>query len=226
MKSIDKKSLVDKIEKSLVALLSSKEYTIGAVIPKEIELSERLGVSRTVVREALSRLRTRGMIESRKKRGAIITSPDIVSVIGQGMNPDMLDQSTLKDIFEMRLALEVGMADFIIKRVTPEDIKQLRAIVAEEIPNKAPNLFEIDEEIAFHSKLYEICDNNTMKGFQKLLLPIFNYVHSNGMLDDLPVYTKVVTHGDLIDLIETGSADKLRKGIRQHLKGHFKRIFK
>lgn len=225
MKELDKKSLVDKIEKSLVELLSSKEYPIGAVIPKEIELAERLGVSRTVVREALSRLRTRGMIESRKKRGAVITSPDIVSVIEKGMNPDILDQSTLKEIFEMRLALEVGMADFIIKRVSPQDIKELKAIVAKESPNSTPNFFEIEEEIAFHSKLYEISDNNTMKGFQKMLLPIFNYVHSSGMLNDMPVFKKIVTHSDLIALIETRSADKLRKGIRQHLNGHFKRLF-
>lgn len=225
MKDIDKKSLVDKIEKKLVELLSSKEYTIGAVIPKEIELAERLGVSRTVVREALSRLRTRGMIESRKKRGSVITSPDIVSVIEKGMNPDMLDQKTLKDIFEMRLALEIGMADFIIKRVTEEDIAALKAIVAREAPLVAPNTFSIDEEIAFHSKLYEISDNDTMKGFQKMLLPIFNYVHSSGMLNDMPVFKKIVTHSDLVTLIETGSADKLRKGMRQHLNGHFKRIF-
>lgn len=225
MKSIDKKSLVDKIEKSLVELLSSKEYPIGALIPKEIELAARLGVSRTVVREALSRLRTRGMIESRKKRGAVITRPDIVSVIGKGMNPEILDQDTLKEIFEMRLSLEVGMADFIIKRVTPEDIADLKAIVSREMPGKPPNTFEIEEEIDFHSKLYEICNNNTMKGFQKLLLPIFNYVHSSGMLNDVPVFKKVVTHSDLITLIEAGSADKLRKGIRQHLNGHFKRLF-
>ncbi|SEA28447.1 DNA-binding transcriptional regulator, FadR family [Arachidicoccus rhizosphaerae] len=225
MKNMDKKSLVDQIEKSLVELLSSKEYSVGAVIPKELELSTQLGVSRTVVREALSRLRTRGMIESRKKRGAVVTSPDIVSVIEKGMNPDILDQNTLKEIFEMRLSLEVGMADFIIKRVTEQDIKELRAIVSKETPNKMPNLFAIDEEIAFHSKLYEICDNNTMKGFQKMLLPIFNYVHSSGMLNDMPVFKKVVTHSDLIDLIESRSADKLRKGIRQHLNGHFKRVF-
>lgn len=225
MKELDTISLVDKIEKSLVDLLSSKDYSVGAVIPKEIELAERLGVSRTVVREALSRLRTRGMIDSRKKRGSVITSPNIVSVIEKGMNPDILDQSTLKDIFEMRLSLEIGMADFIIKRVTAEDIIDLKTIVAREAPPSAPNTFSIEEEIAFHSKLYDICDNNTMKGFQKLLLPIFNYVHNSGMLNDIPIFKKIVTHNDLITLIEEGSADKLRKGIRQHLNGHFKRLF-
>ena len=225
MKKEDNKSLVDKIEKSLVDLLTSKEYPVGTVIPKEVELAERLGVSRTVIREALSRLRTRGMIESRKKRGAVITSPDIVSVIEQGMTPEILDENTLKEMYEMRLAIEVGMADFIVKRATAEDIKVLREIASKESPGKWPNLFEIQEEIAFHSKLYEISNNNTIKGFQKMLLPLFNYVHKSGMLNDMPIFKKIVTHSDIVDLIETRSADKLRKGMRQHLNGHFKRLF-
>lgn len=221
---MDKKSLVDKIEKSLVELLSSKAYKIGAVIPKELELAESLGVSRTVVREALSRLRTRGMIESRKKRGSVITSPNIVSVMEKGMSPDILDQATMRDIFEMRLALEVGMADFIVRRVKPGDIAELKTIVSQE-KNTNYNIAEIEEEIAFHGKLYEISGNGTMKGFQKMLLPIFNYVHSSGMLNDAPLLKKVVTHTDLIHIIEGGSVDKLRKGMRQHLNGHFKRLF-
>ena len=225
MKDVDKKSLVDKIESSLVELLSSKEYTVGTVIPKEMELAGQLGVSRTVIREALSRLRTRGLIESRKKRGSVITSPNIISVIEQGMNPEILDDETLKDIFEMRLMLEVGMADFIIKRVKPADIVELKAILDRSAIMTPPNSFPIEEEIAFHSKLYEISGNKTAKGFQRLLLPIFDYVHKSGMLDDMPSFKKVVTHRDLIGLIEEGAADKLRKGIRQHFNGHFKRIF-
>lgn len=224
MKDKEKSSLVDQIEQSLVALFSRKEYDIGAVIPKEIELARSLGVSRTVVREALSRLRTRGMIESRKKRGSVLTSPDIVSVMGKGMNPDRLDQKTLKDIFELCLALEVGMADFIVKRVTPTDIATLREIIAKAAPATSYQA-SIEEEIAFHNKLYEIADNDTMKGFQQMLLPIFYYVHQSGMLQEMPVFKKKVTHSDLVSLLEAGSADKLRKGMRQHLNGHYKRIF-
>ena len=57
MKSIDTSSLVDKVEDSLVELLKERKLSVGDVIPKEIELAETLGVSRTVIREALTRLR-------------------------------------------------------------------------------------------------------------------------------------------------------------------------
>ena len=77
LKAIDTTSLVDKVENSLVGLLQQKNLQVGDSIPKEIELVELLGVSRTVIREALTRLRMMGLIESKKKKGSIITSPEV-----------------------------------------------------------------------------------------------------------------------------------------------------
>ena len=68
MKPMDTSSLVDKVEESLVDLLQKRKLSVGDVIPKEIELAETLGVSRTVIREALTRLRLMGLIESKKKK--------------------------------------------------------------------------------------------------------------------------------------------------------------
>src|SRR5579872_6131176 len=114
--AIDTRSLVDKVEDNLVELLQQRKLKIGDSIPKEIELAESLGVSRTVVREALSRLRMMGLIESKKKKGAVLTSPDLFGIMSKSMNPHILDQDTLKEMFEIRLVLEIGMADLIFNR--------------------------------------------------------------------------------------------------------------
>ena len=53
-------SLVDRAETSILDLFSKNNYGVGDLIPKEMELATQLGVSRTVVREAVSRLRMRG----------------------------------------------------------------------------------------------------------------------------------------------------------------------
>ena len=76
-KTIDNQTLVDRVEANLVDLLNQRKLKVGDSIPKELELTELLGVSRTVVREALLRLRMMGLIESKKKKGAVITSPDL-----------------------------------------------------------------------------------------------------------------------------------------------------
>ena len=224
-KSIENTSLVDKVEANLVQLLQQQKLKIGDSIPTELELAERLGVSRTVIREALLRLRMMGLVESKKKRGAVITSPDLFGNMSKSMNPHILTPETLREVFEIRLVLEIGMADLLFHRITKEDIKALHEIVDDEPPATQYHLFNIEHEIAFHGKLYEITGNETMKKFQKMLLPVFDYVHNSGLLKKQPLLKMFVSHKELVDILENGDPEKFRNGMRDHLENHFARIF-
>jgi DNA-binding FadR family transcriptional regulator len=225
MKTIDTSSLVDKVENRLVELLLERKLSVGDVIPKEIELAEALGVSRTVIREALTRLKMMGLIESKKKKGSVITSPDLFGMMSKSMNPYILDQETLKEIFEIRLVLEIGMADLLFHRITAEDIQELKKIVANEPPATQYHLFNIDHEVAFHGKLYEITNNKTLKKFQKMLLPVFDFVHHSGLLKKQALLKTFVSHNELIGILENGDPEKFRIGMRNHLENHFARLF-
>ncbi|SMC97615.1 FadR/GntR family transcriptional regulator [Pedobacter nyackensis] len=222
---LDTSSLVDKVEANLVQLLKDRKLKVGDTIPTELDLSKTLGVSRTVTREAILRLRMMGLIETKKKKGSVITSPDIFGIMSKTMNPHVLDQETLKGIFEIRLALEIGMADFLFQRVTPEDIAELRQIVENE-PDTAQNyLFQIEHEIVFHGKLYEITGNETLITFQRMLLPVFDYVHNSGLLKKQGQIHKFVSHKGLVDILENGSPELFRNAMRNHLENHFVRLF-
>lgn len=225
LKTIDTSSLVDKVEKKLVEILQQKKLKVGDSIPKELELAEALGVSRTVIREALLRLRMMGLIESKKKKGAVITSPDIFANLSKSMNPHILDEGTLKEIFEIRLVLEIGMADLLFLRKTKEDINELKEIVKKEPRITDHHLFNIGHEIAFHGKLYEITGNETMKKFQKMLLPVFDYVHHSGLLGKPIPLRKFVSHKELVDILENGTPELFRNAMRHHLENHFARLF-
>lgn len=225
LKIVDTSSLVDKVEARLVELLQERKLGVGDVIPKEIDLAQSLGVSRTVIREALTRLRIIGLIESKKKRGSIITSPDLFGMMSKSMNPHLLDQETLKGIFEIRLVLEIGMADLLFHRITKQDIEDLKQIVSNEPQATQYHLFNIDHEVAFHGKLYEITGNNTLKKFQGLLLPVFDYVHNSGLLKKQPVLKTFVSHKGLVDILEDGTPELFRNAMRHHLENHFARLF-
>lgn len=222
---VDTSSLVDRVEDKLVQLLQEKKLKVGDSIPTELELCNSLGVSRTVVREALLRLRLMGLIESKKKKGAVITSPDIFSVLSKSMNPHILDQDTLRDIFEIRLVLEIGMADILFQRITSKDIEELKIIVDNEPDFSQDHLFNIEHEIAFHGKLYEITGNATLKKFQSMLLPIFDYVHNSGLLKKQIQLHKYVSHKGLVEVLENGSPELFRNAMRNHLENHFSRLF-
>jgi DNA-binding FadR family transcriptional regulator len=222
---IDSSSLVDKVEMNLLNFFELKNLKPGDLIPKEMELAKAMGVSRTVIRESLNRLKTMGIIESIKHKGTIIKSPDFFTMLKKSMIPRILDSSTLRDIFELRLVLEIGMADLIIQNITQKDINELYEIVEKEPESSDDVLFEINHEILFHGKLYEITQNRTLKNFQKILLPVFNYSYDSGLINKPISKKKYVSHKDLVDVLKSANASKFRKAMRKHLDNHFARLF-
>lgn len=224
LRAIDTSSLVDKVEMRLVEVFLRKDLKPGDPIPKETELATLMGVSRTVIRESLNRLKTMGLIESKKHKGTVIKSPDLSAIMGKSLIPNILDTKTLLDIFEMRLALEVGMADFIYARKTDTDIAELEIIVESEPDHSESILFDVDHEMKFHGKLYSMTRNETLRDFQSLFLPAFQYVYNSGMIQSRRKRKKYMSHKGLVSLLKNGSPDLFREGMRKHLENHFSRI--
>ncbi len=222
--TVDTSTLVDKVEMKLVDLFINQGFKVGDALPKEVQLAEILGVSRTVIREAMLRLRMVGLVDSKKHRGAVLTNPDLLSPLKKSLHPNILAEKTLRDIFEMRLVLEIGMADLLFARITESDIEELEQIVAAEPMYPDVAIFNIEDEIAFHGKLYEISGNQTLKDFQHMLLPVFQYVHTSGMIDE-PVQSKsFISHRGLVDILKVGTPEVFRNAMRKHLDNHFCRI--
>lgn len=223
---IDTLSLVDKAELSLLRYINRNKLKLGDSIPKEIDLVDSLGVSRTVVREALARLRTLGLIQSIKHKGMVLKEPDVILNFKRVMDPNFLGDETLKDLFELRLVLEMGMCELLFTRITDTDIIELENIVDKAEATMVDRIgFSLENEVAFHGKLYQISGNQTLQRFQSILLPVFQYVHENGFLVKEPKYSRgFVTHRKLIQILKTGTPEEFRGAMKDHLEPHFNRV--
>lgn len=222
--TIDTSSLVDKAEARIIQFIQEKNMAVGDVLPKELDLAISLGVSRTVVREALLRLKTIGLIESIKHKGAVLRNPDVLGSLRKVFHPSILDDDTLKDMFEMRLALEVGMADFIVNNITDGDLEELERIANEIVSGDTANPWHVDDEIRFHGKLYKISKNRILLELQEMLFPIFQYVHQSGLLEKDIIKGDFISHKELVEVLKLRDADAYRTAIRKHLNNHFARI--
>jgi GntR family transcriptional regulator, transcriptional repressor for pyruvate dehydrogenase complex len=220
LKKIDQKTMADVVELQLRDYLKKKSFKPGDPLPSEQQLAESLGVSRNVVREALSRLRMLGIVETKKKRGMLLSRPDILGSFERVLDPLIMDTSTLQDLFELRLTLEVGLADILYKRKKTKDVEELEAIALRQQLTIGKPAFRIKHEIAFHGKIYQMTGNDTMQRFQNMLLPIFGYV-----MELEKKYTPAsVSHIQLVELLKDGTKEKFRQGMLQHLKHHFEAI--
>ena len=205
-------TLVDQVEDRLLNYLKEKDIRTGDSIPNELELAAALGVARSVLREALSRLKMMGMIETRTRRGMILTEPTILGGMKRVVDPHILG---------FRIALEIGICSDIFRNITPEDISELEEIV------KMGIVFENNEyapvsEFTFHAKLYEITGNKTISEFQGIIHPVMIFVKNKfkDLLEPINIEMKeqgqIVTHADLLNFLKNRDEFGYRRAIEQH----------
>ena len=213
-------SMADQVEEKLRQYFIQEGFKPGDALPKEIEIAQALNVSRNVVREALSRLRMLGMVETRKRRGMILSEPDILSGLERLLEPNLLSKDVLKQLFEFRLVLEIGVSDLLFLRIKDADIMQLQAVVEKEVKARDYR-HRVELDVLFHATLYQISGNETLRRFQKMLIPLFNYIIEIEAGPDGKTAVGSVSHSDLIQLLKQGTPAEFREAMKKHLQPHF-----
>lgn len=214
-------TLVDQVEDKLLTYIKEKNLKIGDPIPNESELAAALGVARNVLREALSRLKMMGMIESRTRRGMTLKEPSILGGMKRIIDPRILSEETLFDILGFRISLEIGLCSDLFKKITAQDIEDLEEIEKMGIAF-GNNEYAPISEYSFHAKLYEITGNRTISEFQSIIHPVMNFVKDK--FKDLlsPINAEIekkgelVTHADLLTFIKKKDEDGFRKALEKH----------
>lgn len=223
LQAIEKTCLVEVVERKIMDVIRKNNLSVGDSLPAELELAEGLGVSRSVIREALSRLRMLGLLESRKKRGIVISEPDVFGGCTQIIDAAFLNEKTQRDLCEMRLTLELGLADLLFLRKTNTDLNTLEKIVRREEKARTEQT-RIKLDIEFHATLYQIGRNDLLIRFQALLEPFFleavKIEQVNGRQKGQ------ASHGDLLEELRSGNPGSFRKKMREHLQPHFAHLMK
>jgi DNA-binding FadR family transcriptional regulator len=98
------------ITERLLALMRSGHLKEGAKLPPERELAEMLGVSRTIVREALSALRLAGLVERRPGIGTVVTRIPPTAV---GLDDYIEAGASIAELIEARMAVELGIVHLL-----------------------------------------------------------------------------------------------------------------
>jgi GntR family transcriptional regulator, transcriptional repressor for pyruvate dehydrogenase complex len=215
-------TLVDKVESSILDYIKKNELRPGNSLPNEIELTMELGISRNVLREALSRLRMLGIIESRTKRGIIIQEPSLLTGFEKAVEPYLLSENTIIEMMGMRIIIELGLIDFLFENLTAENVNELEIIVLSQESSLYP--LTVEQEIEFHKKIYEITGNNFMIQFQRIIQPVLEIANRDYQSSFAPVNERLlkegrmVTHKDLLTCIKDKNMEGYRSAIKLHLR--------
>jgi DNA-binding FadR family transcriptional regulator len=137
--------LVEAVFQQLRAAILDDDLPPGSRMPSERTLVERFGVSRPVVREALSRLELSGLV--RVQQGAATTVRDWRTDGDLGVLLDLAESGAVatleRDIVEARQAIGSDAARRCAQRATPRDVAAITA-AADALPGAGPDLIELD----------------------------------------------------------------------------------
>src|SRR5687767_4457463 len=119
-------SFADQVYAQLQRLIQRGEYPTNSRLPPEQELSQRFGVSRPIIRQALRRLALEGVVESRKGSGTIVRMGQ--TSLQSGF-PPLNSVADVQQFYEFRVDIESRAAALASERHTLEQLREIEAAV-------------------------------------------------------------------------------------------------
>jgi GntR family transcriptional repressor for pyruvate dehydrogenase complex len=204
----------------------------GARLPSEVELASMFGISRPVIRQAMSRLEQAGVVDIKWGAGTYIRSTasqnadnSAASIFGE-----VRSLEHIRYTFEIRRGIEAEIAALAAERADDKD-RELIAQANEQVSAALFNLSPSQElDVAFHFAIATACHNPF---YEKLMLatrsPILRCAAISKMLvadADLPLRARAITqeHQRIVDAIIARDPEAARQATRAHIQNAFLRV--
>ncbi|MBR5268920.1 MAG: GntR family transcriptional regulator [Anaerotignum sp.] len=182
----------------------------GKLVPgerlMENQLAEKLGVSRTPVREALRMLELENLVELVPRKGAQVLD---------------MSEKDITNILEVRSALEGLATSLACKKMTKEDLQQLKSMEADfekaVADNDVEHFVDIDED--FHDLIFAATENDKLISiFRNLRIQLYRYRMAQAKNNETSMSTIVAHHRSIIRAIENHDAEEGASIAQGHIK--------
>jgi DNA-binding FadR family transcriptional regulator len=195
----------------------------GDRLPTEAQVVERFAVSRTVVREALSKLQAAGLVETRHGVGTFVA----VRGSPRGFRADAAEIATVVDLLallELRICIESEAAALAARRRTDAHLAAMRGALEEYAAQAAADGDTAPADFRFHSFIARATGNPYFEGlmasfFGPKAIPRTRLKFPGaGSAERLEYLDRVNNeHADILGAIERGDADGARAAMRTHI---------
>jgi GntR family transcriptional repressor for pyruvate dehydrogenase complex len=219
-------NLSDFVYHKLFSKISSGELSQHKRLPSEHELAEEYGVSRPVVRSALGRLRTDGLIYSRQGSGSYVRVGGHEPVVGFGPVGTIAD---IQRCYEVRISFERDAAYYAALRANADALQEIRA--ATERIEKAAKMsdYEGEADFAFHLAIAKASNN---RYYVQALTALKEHVNIGMRVGgtcltgpDRAIEYVVVEHRAIYKAISAKDAPAARDAMDRHISSARARVF-
>lgn len=220
-------SLSEQLADALAVSIRDGQLEPGQRLPTESDLVKRFGVSRTVVREAMSRLKTLGLIETRQGSGAYVGPRPEPAIEQLVLSPDGSVDAVIQMV-EVRRALEAESAALAAARRTPQALKQIKSAVQALDKAVSRGGDGVAEDVALHATIAQAARNPyllaTLAYLNHFLLDATRVTRANeATRDDLAQQVRD-EHAAIVAAIEAGDVAAARMAGATHMGNAAQRI--
>lgn len=212
---------------ALATWIREGQLGVGEKLPTENTLVQQFGVSRTVVREAFSRLKTLGLIETRQGSGAFVKAQPAPGPEQLNLAPDGTLDAVIKMV-EVRRALEAESAALAAARATPKAVKKIRQALLALERSVSQGGDGVSEDVAFHACIAEAADNPfltaTLAYLNQFLEHATRVTRANEATKANLEHEVRLEHEAILQAIEAGDARAARAAGTRHMVNAAKRI--
>lgn len=176
---LERRRLSDAAVDQIINLIRSGSFAVGAKLPSERELAKDLRVSRVLVRESLRALEALGLIEVRPGIGAFVTqqSPANMKIATYLRS----HPTEVLEVVEVRAALAGLAGELAARRLTDEELDELRQLVCEQreafASGRTEALPELDHR--FHSIIFTATRNHVLVSMHEYTRSVLNNIQWN-----------------------------------------------
>jgi GntR family transcriptional regulator, transcriptional repressor for pyruvate dehydrogenase complex len=219
-------SLVDRVAEVISEEITSGRLSPGDRLPTEVQLVKQLGVSRTVVREAVSRLRNAGLVEPRQGAGVFVLEPRVhpLDLSGEAQRT----KASVLQVVEVRRAMEGEAAALAAARAKPADLRRMRAALEAIDADVRAGGDGVDADLAFHQSVVDSTGNpvlaETLRYIGSLMRNGIRVTRANeARRADFTAQVRR-EHQILLEAVEAGDPEAARAAARQHMEHAAERL--
>ncbi len=200
-------------------LINYKNLEPGDKLPSERMLSEKFGVSRSNVREAIQKLEFYGLLQSKPQSGTFVA--DIGQVAMNGMMEDILrlEEPDFKSLVETRILLELKTVRLAAQRRSEEDLIQMRSALdaySEKVNNGED---AVQEDLLFHLAIAKASGNSTMNTFMLIITPeIITNFEKYHVCDKGMAFRGIEEHMEIFNAIKEQNPQLAKEKMKIHFK--------
>ncbi|MFC4275662.1 GntR family transcriptional regulator [Achromobacter aloeverae] len=200
------------VQEEILRGIKSGELTGGSRL-NESELSQRLGVSRSPLREAFRALEEAGLVRLEKNRGVFIR--------------DLSDEEAA-ELYDLRAGLDEMVGRRVAPRITDEQLHELGGLLTELEGTAAREgvnrYFELN--VAFHDRLVRMTGNSALIGVYRQVVNRMHLLRRRGFSLAGSSTASHEEHRAILDALATRDPDTAASAMRQHVHNGFERAVK